>query len=60
MTLEDVIYLVGNIIYESSNAEEIFNKSFEYGKRYYLDMKNNVNDGTVCLNGAYACKFRLI
>lgn len=58
MTLEDVIYLVGNIIYESSNAEEIFNKSFEYGKRYYLDMKNNVNDGTVCLNGAYAAFMR--
>ena len=39
MTLDDVIYTVGNIIYESSNAEEIFNKSFEYGRKYYADMR---------------------
>ena len=54
MTLDDVIYTVGNIIFESSNAEEIFNKSFEYGRKYFSDMKNNGNYGTVCLNGAYA------
>ena len=54
MTLDDVIYTVGNIIFESSNAEEIFNKSFEYGRKYFSDMKNNGNYGTVCINGAYA------
>lgn len=54
MTLDDVIYTVGNIIYESPNTEEIFNKSFEYGRKYFSDMKNNENYGTVCLNGAYA------
>lgn len=54
MTQNDVMYAVGNIIYESSNAEEIFNKSFEYGRKYLMDMKNNGNYGIVCLNGAYA------
>lgn len=54
MTRDDVIYIVGDIIYESSNVEDIFNKSFEYGKKYFSDMKNNGNYGIVCLNGAYA------
>lgn len=58
MTRDEVIYAVGNIIYESSNAEEIFNKSFEYGRKYYSDMKNNGNYGIVCLNGAYAAFMR--
>ena len=54
MTLDDVVYTVGNIIFESSNAEDIFNKSLEYGEKYFSDRQNNVNYGTVCLNGVYA------
>lgn len=54
MTVDEVIYTVGNIIYESPNAEEIFNRALEYGIKYLDDVENNVNYGTVCLNGAYA------
>ena len=58
MTRNDVINVLGEIIYESADAKEIFDKAFEYGKKFYADMKNNINYGTVCLNGAYVAFMR--